>query len=94
MSFACGDRCAFFCQRVLQVIDLMLQDPVLGKLMVHPSVTYGATQLYSRGVFEADTKPNLEKPIAQLLGGGETTALLTVNDKKLSAPLRVRLRLR
>jgi ubiquitin-activating enzyme E1 C len=71
----------------------MLQDPVLGKLMVHPSVTYGTTQLYSRGVFEADTKPNLQKPIAQLLGG-ETTALLTVNDKKLSAPLRVRLRLR
>lgn len=90
MWSACADRCRLL---VLQVIDLMLQDSVLGKLMVHPSVTYGATQLYSRGVFEADTKPNLEKPIAQLLGG-ETIALLTVNDKKLSAPLRVRLRLR
>lgn len=77
----------------LQVIDLMLQHPVLGKLMVHPSVTYGTKQLYSRGVFEADTRPNLEKPVAELLDG-ETTALLTVNDKKLSAPLRVRLRLR
>ena len=71
----------------------MLQHSVLGKMMAHPSVTYGTKQLYSRGVFEAETRPNLEKPIAELLDG-ETTALLTVNDKKLSAPLRVRLRLR
>lgn len=77
----------------VQVVDLMLQHPVLSKLMAHPSVTYGAKQLYSRGVFEADTRPNLQKPVAELLDG-ETTALLTVNDKKLSAPLRLRLRLK
>lgn len=76
-----------------QVIDLMLEHPVLGKMMAHPSVTYGTKQLYSRGIFEADTRPNLEKPVSELLEG-ETTALLTVNDKKLSAPLRVRLRLK
>lgn len=66
---------------------------MLGKMMAHPSVTYGTKQLYSRGIFEADTRPNLEKPVSELLEG-ETTALLTVNDKKLSAPLRVRLRLK
>lgn len=79
----------------------MLQHPDLGKMMAHPSVTYGTQQLYSRGVFEADTRPNLVKPIAELLGNGNggdassaAAVLLTVNDKKLSAPLRVRLRLR
>lgn len=82
------------CCAVPQVIDLMLEHPVLGKMMAHPSVTYGAQQLYSRGVFEADTRPNLAKPIAELLGEAESTVLLTVNDKKLSGPLRVRLRLR
>lgn len=70
----------------------MLKHPVLGKLMAHPSVSYGTKQLYMRGVFEADTKPNLNKSILQLLEG-ERTVLLTVNDKKLNAPLRVRLRL-
>jgi ubiquitin-activating enzyme E1 C len=75
-----------------QVIDCMLAHAVLGKMVAHPSVSHGNTRLYSRGVFEAQTKANLQRPIAQLLEGA-TTALLTVNDKKLSAPLRVRLRL-
>lgn len=77
---------------VWQVIDRMLEHPVLAKMLAHPSVSNGTKQLYSRGVFEASTKANLAKPIAELLEG-ETTVLLTVNDKKLSAPLRVRLRL-
>lgn len=70
----------------------MLAHPVLGKMLAHPSVSYGTKQLYVRGVFEADTKPNLKKPVSELLEG-ESTVLLTVNDKKLNAPLRVRLRL-
>lgn len=75
-----------------QVIDCMLAHDVLGKMMAHPSVSFGSERLYSRGVFEAATKHNLGKPILELLRG-ERTVLLTVNDKKLSAPLRVRLRL-
>lgn len=76
-----------------QVIELMLAHPVLGKMLAHPSVSYGAQQLYARGIFEADTRPNLARPVGELLGG-QADVLLNVNDKKLSAPLRVRLRLR
>eukprot|EP00775_Hariotina_reticulata_P010952 gene10952-11106_t len=78
-----------------QVIDLMLAHPVLGNMLAHPSISYGSKQLYARGVFEAETRPNLEKPVAELLdGGADGPVLLTVNDKKLSAPLRVRLKLK
>eukprot|EP00879_Flechtneria_rotunda_P023907 GHRR01025319.1.p1 GENE.GHRR01025319.1~~GHRR01025319.1.p1 ORF type:complete len:346 (+),score=71.39 GHRR01025319.1:248-1285(+) len=76
-----------------QVIDLMLQHPVLGNMLAHPSVSYGTKQLYARGIYEADTKPNLSRPVAELLNG-EANTLLTVNDKKLNVPLRVRLRLK
>jgi ubiquitin-activating enzyme E1 C len=82
------------------VIDLILSHPQLGRLVAHPSVSYGATPLYMRGVLEEDTRPNLSKRAAELLAAagadvseGGQAVQLTVNDKKLSAPLRVRLRL-
>lgn len=75
-----------------QVIDVMLQHPQLGPLLAHPSISHGFSNLYMRGVFEAETRPNLAKPMRELIEG-EESVLLTVNDKKLSAPLRVRLRL-
>ncbi len=59
-------------------------------------MSYGSTNLYGRGVFEADTRPNLARRLTELLGGGPEAAegaVLTVNDKKLRGPLRVRLRL-
>jgi NEDD8-activating enzyme E1 len=75
----------------------MLGHPHLGRLLAHPSVSHGATPLYMRGVLEGDTRSNLGRPAAELLGGagsaGSPPATLTVNDKKLHAPLRVRLRL-
>jgi len=44
---------------------------------------------------EAETRPNLGKAVAELLdGAADGPVLLTVNDKKLNAPLRVRLRLK
>ncbi|PNW74589.1 hypothetical protein CHLRE_12g491500v5 [Chlamydomonas reinhardtii] len=78
-----------------QFIDQLLADPALGKLLAAPSVSYGSTDLYGRGVFEADTRPNLARRLTELLGGPEAAegAVLTVNDKKLRGPLRVRLRL-
>ncbi len=78
-----------------QVIDLMLAHPSLGRLLAHPSVSHGPTPLYMRGVMEEDTRQNLTRPVRELLGGEGVGAAvqLTVNDKKLSAPLRVRLRL-
>jgi hypothetical protein len=76
----------------VQVIDAMLTHSTLKPLLAHPSVSYGSNNLYMRGVFEEETKPNLQRNMLELLDGN-TNAQLTVNDKKLSAPLRVRLRL-
>ena len=49
--------------------------------------------LYMRGVFEEETRPNLSKPISELMDGA-TSGVCVVNDKKLKAPLRVRVVLR
>ena len=75
-----------------QVIDAMLADSTLKPLLAHPSVSYGSNNLYMRGVFEEETKPNLQLSMLELVDGN-TSPQLTINDKKLSAPLRVRLRL-
>jgi len=61
-----------------------------------PSVSYGTTQLYARGVFEADTRPNLPRLLVELLPEAnlQNGVTLFVNDKKLTAgALRVRLSL-
>jgi hypothetical protein len=76
-----------------QVIDALLAHPQLGALLVAPAVSYGAANLYMRGVLEADTRHNLGRAISELVGEEDAAPVLTVNDKKLSAPLRVRLRM-
>ena len=62
-----------------------------------PSIGLGARQLYARGIFEEETRPNLVRSLAELLkaDNGEEAqgALLFVNDKRLVSPLRVRLSL-
>ena len=102
-----------------QVIDKMLSDPVLGKHLKKPSVSYGSQNLYAHGIYEvgallhigihhgglflivlssllspphlkAETRPNLSRAIGELVP--ESKALLTINDKALSAPMRVMLR--
>ena len=57
-----------------------------------PSASFGGRSLYMRGVFEEETRPNLGKAMAELMGG-QASGLLTVFDKKSAAPLRVRLSL-
>jgi ubiquitin-activating enzyme E1 C len=76
----------------VQFIDAMLAHPTLGPKLAHPSVAHERNNLYARGIWEEETRPNLAKPLRELLGG-ETAALLMVNDKKLQAPLRVRAQL-
>ena len=60
-----------------------------------PSISYGARQLYARGIFEEETRDNLGRTLAELLrseGGVDVaSALLVVNDKQLSNPLRLRI---
>ena len=63
-----------------------------------PSVSCGATPLYVRGVFEEETRPNLARPLAELLreAGADPAegATLLVNDKKMpNGTLRIRLTL-
>ncbi len=78
-----------------QFIDKIRADPVLGKHLAAPSVSYGAVQLYAHGIFEAETRPNLGRRMAELVPveeAGAGGALLTLNDKKLQGPMRLRLR--
>lgn len=63
---------------------------MLGKLLSKPSVSYGPTNLYAHGVFEAETRPNLARRLAALVPEGDG-ATLTLNDRKLKGPMRVRL---
>ena len=74
----------------MQVLDVMLADPTLGKHLKAPSISYGATNLYAHGIFEQETKSNLGKRISELVP--DMPAILTVNDKKLHAPMRVQLK--
>mmetsp|Transcript_34942 Transcript_34942/g.77699 ORF Transcript_34942/g.77699 Transcript_34942/m.77699 type:complete len:431 (+) Transcript_34942:72-1364(+) len=73
-----------------QVIDQMMGDPTLGKHLHAPSVSFGATNLYARGIFEAETRANLTAKISSLVP--DDKSILTVNDKKLHAPMRLMLR--
>lgn len=78
----------------LQVLDALQAHDVLGKRLAHPSLSHGANNLYARGIFEEETRPNLARRIGDLVPDEPGGVLLTVNDKKLHAPLRLLLRLR
>jgi len=74
----------------------MLAHPQLSTMLAHPSVSYGSDNLYMRGVLEEETRPNLSRPAAELLGltlPMTAPVSLTVNDKRLAGPIRVRLKL-
>ncbi|KAK3284824.1 NEDD8-activating enzyme E1 catalytic subunit [Cymbomonas tetramitiformis] len=55
-----------------------------------PSVSFQGCNLYMRGIFEEETRPNLAKRIIDLMEGA-TSGVLIVNDKKLHGPLRIQL---
>jgi ubiquitin-activating enzyme E1 C len=91
-----------------EVIAAIKSHPTIGPLVSHPSVSHGSDNLYVRGALEELTRGNLDKGMRELLlakgggggggeegggGGGRVSATLTVNDKQLAAPLRVRLTL-
>lgn len=90
------------------VIAAIKAHPSMGPRAAHPSVSHGSENLYVRGALEELTRGNLDKGMRELLlgsagagggGGGATddgarvSATLTVNDKQLAAPMRVRLTL-
>mmetsp|Transcript_25356 Transcript_25356/g.83349 ORF Transcript_25356/g.83349 Transcript_25356/m.83349 type:complete len:436 (-) Transcript_25356:758-2065(-) len=71
-------------QQVLEILVARYPDKLRA-----PSVSCGSSNLYMQGVLEAETRPNLARPMLELLGS--PTATLVVNDKLLAGPLRVRL---
>ncbi|MEW5308906.1 MAG: hypothetical protein WDW38_000826 [Sanguina aurantia] len=73
-----------------QVIDKLMADPTLGAKLTEPSISYGSVNLYAHGIFHAETCLNLPKTISSLVSGDG--AVLTLNDKRLHAPVHVRLR--
>ena len=84
-----------------QVVDAMVGDEGLGKHLSAPSVSYGAANLYMRGALESATRGNLARKMSDLIaevntgngngGNGNGGVVLTVNDKTLVVPVKVRL---
>eukprot|EP00884_Botryococcus_braunii_P012664 jgi/Botrbrau1/21399/Bobra.0216s0018.1 len=74
------------------VIEVLLEDVVLGPQIKEPSISYGSKNLYMRGVLEEMTRPNLSKKMLDLLEG-EQSVVLQLNDKALPNPVRIRLKL-
>jgi hypothetical protein len=54
-----------------------------------PTVSYGNSNLYMRGALEHLTRENLPKRLVDLIDVAHSS-LLTINDKKLSSPLKVK----
>ncbi|GJP78008.1 hypothetical protein CLOP_g8341 [Closterium sp. NIES-67] len=89
-----------------QFIDQLLADPRFAARLQAPSVSFYGSNLYMRApaVLEEATRPNLSKPLKELMDGvgcangeegGEKMGViaggvLNVNDKKLAGVLRVR----
>lgn len=59
-------------------------------MVVAPTLAQGPTVIYARGIYEEDTKPNLARKISEFVG--ENGGPVTINDKKLAAPLRGRVK--
>ena len=76
-----------------ETINALLEHKDLKNLISMPSINYGTKNLYVRGALEESTRPNLDKTMDELLGSPRGIVVVTVNDKKLAAPLRVRLQL-
>mmetsp|Transcript_11925 Transcript_11925/g.16163 ORF Transcript_11925/g.16163 Transcript_11925/m.16163 type:complete len:436 (+) Transcript_11925:225-1532(+) len=71
-----------------QVLDTLMEK--FESKIEKPSISYQGTNLYMRGVFEEETRPNLEKPMKELMNGA-SSGVCIVNDKKLQGPMRIRL---
>ena len=52
-----------------QFIDALKADRRLGAALQSPSVSYGSTNLFMRGVLEEATSVNLSRPLSELVDG-------------------------
>mmetsp|Transcript_17998 Transcript_17998/g.50362 ORF Transcript_17998/g.50362 Transcript_17998/m.50362 type:complete len:133 (+) Transcript_17998:181-579(+) len=75
-----------------QLIGALMADTEIGPRLSAPSISCGTQNLYMRGALEGMTRENLSKPLSELVDS--SCCILNVNDKKLPATMRVRLRLK
>ena len=54
---------------VMQFIDALKADRRLGAALQSPSVSYGSSNLYMRGVLEESTRSNLSRLLSELVDG-------------------------
>ena len=74
-----------------QFIANLLEHPQMRDSIQSPSVSHGHSNLYMRGALEGMTRQNLPARLADLVGwAGHGPVTLTVNDKSLMAPLKVK----
>ena len=71
------------------LIGRLMRDERLGGKLQGPSLFFGAKPLFAHGPLEAITAANLSKTMEALVGLGE--GVLSLNDKGLKAPVRIRL---
>lgn len=75
---------------LVEVLEAVAAHPLLSSRVTSPSISHGARNLYLRGALESSFRHNLPVPIRTLVG--DAPVVLTVNDRRLSAPIKVRLR--
>lgn len=78
------------------LIDIMMAHPALvEKKIKSPSIMYGSQPLFAKGIYEEETRQNLDRVMKELLpleAVGDKGVLLTLNDKALAVPTRLVLR--
>ena len=60
---------SFYTLLTVQFIDTLKADRRLGASLQSPSVSYGSTNLFMRGVLEEATRGNLSRPLSELVDG-------------------------
>ena len=80
----------------MQFIDQLLTDPRFSPRLSSPSITANGSNLYLSAppVLEEATRPNLSRPMSELLPGDGSSTTVVVNDRKLTGVLRIRVLLK
>lgn len=76
-----------------EFLQILTQHDRLKDHISAPSISYGHANLYMRGALEHMTRENLSKRLCDLMdcaNPGINSSILTINDKQLSVPIKVK----
>lgn len=76
-----------------EFLQLLVEDENLKHHISSPTVSYGHANIYMRGALEHLTVENLPKKLFDLIAAvnpGVSSPVLTINDRKLCAPLKLK----